>query len=551
METACFRSFRKPFLIMLLLSVITAGIFWKVGGYDFLTCDDNIHIYENPLFREITLSNVGHFWKEPYVGMYAPFSYTVWALQAKLSAFAEGQNRLDPHIFHSANLVFHIASALIVFLILRSLFKNDPASCLGALIFALHPVQVEAVAWISELRGVLGGFLSLVAIWQYLSYLNKGPGGSTGKQAHYLISLIAFTLALLSKPSCAATPFVAAIIAAGMMKRPLREIFKDLLPWVLIIIPVAVMTKISQPDTIIKSIPPLWLRPLIAGDAVMFYLYKLVLPYPLSIDYGRTPAYVLGRVPLLLAALVPYLTFAFLWVAYRRAWILVPMGIFASALLPVSGLTPFVFQNVSTVADRYLYLAMLGPAMLTAALLANHRRRAAFIIAGAYACLLGTISFYQADCWQNTFTLFDHALIVNRNSELSHINLGEAYYREQKLGEAIRHYTMATEINPRNAWTQSMLGLLYLKSGKPEEATGPFSRAVQISPANVNAHKNLCRVLMARGKMDEAEKVCTAALKINPHEGEVHRFLACILDKKGRPGEARLHRSEADRLLQR
>ncbi len=168
-------------IIAVLLIVLTVAVFWRVHDHGFVW-DDRIDIYENPHLNSETAPDILVFWQKPYQHLYIPLTYTVWATIARFSKVPttpEGIN-LNPRPFHVANLIVHLLSIIVVFAILRLLVRSDWAAGAGSLLFALHPVQVESVAWVDGMRDVLSGLLSFVALWQYLAYARATSTAAMG-----------------------------------------------------------------------------------------------------------------------------------------------------------------------------------------------------------------------------------------------------------------------------------------------------------------------------------------------------------------------------------
>ena len=166
---------------LLVLLVVTTAVFWRVRTHDFINLDDNILVYKNKHFAPVSAENLWPLWQRPHEQIYIPLTYTVWAGLVKLAEVTPSETpaaaplselspRLDPSVFHSFNLLLHVLNALLVFGIFRVLLKNDWAALAGALLFALHPVQVESVAWVAELKGLLSGFFGLLALWLYVTW---------------------------------------------------------------------------------------------------------------------------------------------------------------------------------------------------------------------------------------------------------------------------------------------------------------------------------------------------------------------------------------------
>ncbi len=559
-----FKLSRHHYLALLLIIIVLA-VFARSYRYEFLSYDDGINIYENPHVKQFDLS---YFWKKPYKGMYIPLTYNLWAFQAKLAKIPPAESagiELKPHVFHTTNIIVHLLSMLVVFSILRILVRNDWAACAGALLFAIHPVQVEPVVWVTGLKNVLSGLLSLLAIWQYLSYasLNSPRTASAGRlkgigsrkrstvrrrQLHYIVAIIAFVLAILSMPIAIVVPLVAGLLSYLILRRSPRQCVVELVPWLALGLPIIILTKLAQPDVTIDFIVAFWKRPLIAGDALMFYLYKLILPISLGPDYGRTPNFVLKHGWIFLTGIIPYMTAIVLAWKYRRPWLLASGGALVAGVMPVLGFVPFVFQNFSTVADRYLYIAMLGPALALAWFLSGHRSMLMRII---FVLILGTLglrSVHQTQYWKNSYTFFKHALAVNSNSWLAHNNVGIAQQKTGELEEAIAHYNEALRLKPDYELAHNNLGVVLEKQGKLEEAIAHYNEALRLKPDKAEAHSNLGNLLQGQDKLEEAIAHFDKALKLKPNYAGAHYNLAIALQKMDKLEEAIAHYTEALKL---
>ena len=611
---------RQHHYIILLLIIVCLAVFWELCGYEFLNYDDNINVCQNPYLKNFTLHNILRFWKEPYRGLYIPLTYNFWALQvqlAKLFPVDSSGTRLNPHVFHTTNLTIHLLSMVVVFFILRLLIRNDWAACAGALLFAIHPVQAEPVAWVTGLKDVLSGLLSLAAVWQYICYAVMTSDSITGaemgmdsrlrgndkerssifeplrrcfsvmclgghaalgapctdlksetpnsqhyfdtthnrecpndrrRRIHYIVATTFFVLAMMAKPTAVVVPLVVLILSCWILNRPFRQVFVELVPWVVLALPVIVWTKFMQPDAHIEFIPAFWQRPLIAGDALTFYLYKLVLPISLGPDYGRSPEFVLEHGWVYLTGVIPYiLLIVLIWKSHRR-WLLASAGIFVAGVLPVLGFVPFTFQGFSTVADRYLYFSMLGPALGIAWFLSNRRGMTVKVICIAVLCILSLLSAYQLEFWKDSYIFFKHALIVNSKSQLAHVNLANVLKQIGRLDEAVFHCAEAIKLNPNDMNAHNNMGLVLQIQGKLDEAIFHYNESLRICPDFAEAHNNIGIVLQKQGKLEEAKFHCTEAFRLNPNYFEAHYNLANILQGQGKLKEAIFHYTEALRL---
>ena len=542
---------RPHFYIALLLMIFTLAVFYQVRDHDFIS-DDYMHIVENPYLKPVTLPRVLELWQKPYWGLYIPVTYTVWAAIARLTELpGAGQSspKLDPRPFHSANLGLHLVNLLIVFAILRMLTRDDRAASCGALLFALHPVQVEPVAWVSGLKDVLSGFFSLLALWQYLIYAMATSSSANvvaaqGEMAsvrrrffHLAAATLAFALALLSKPTAIMLPLAAWVLDRYVLQRTIRQCTVAPTIWVVLAIPFAVLTKWSQPDAGIEFLTPLWVRPLVAGDALAFYLYQLTVPLSLGPDYSRSPELVLQHGWIYLAWVLPFGLAVLVWLGrHKRPWLLASGGVFVIGIVPTSGLIPFSFQDISTVADRYLYFSLLGPALALACFLSEHRRSRGLMVLLCIGLLTlwGIRSALQAHYWSDPITLYHHVLQINPRSWLAHASLGDSLGRQKQFEEATAHYLRALTIRPNDSATHNNLGNILARQGKFKEAKTQYGQALRIEPNNAAAHNNLANVLVERNDLDQAIAHYRRALQIDPEYQIARHGLSLAVEEQKR-----------------
>ena len=549
---------RHRLFVPLLLIIATSSIFITVVGYEFVNWDDNLFILENRFFNPPTIENALHFWKEPSRGLYIPLTATAWSLLAWISGFAPTEPyTLNPALFHAANLIVHVLGVLVVFGILRILltrgfdqttnysdttnfFKIEIAAGIGALIFAIHPLQVEPVAWISNLKDLMCGLFSLLAIWKYLDFAVASRDGDTSgkKNLHYILASAAFLLALFSKPAAVTVPVVAFVLDRWAIKRPFKKSVVSLSGWLIAAVLFAVIAKIAQQSDYVIVTTPIWTRPFIAGDALAFYIYKLIFPMQLGIDYGRTPDYVLHQwwgyaTWLVPAALAAYILF----VKKKEPW-LVSIGIFAVSLLPVLGFTVFIFQNQSTVNDHYLYFPMLGISFCISWIIFTARSKAVITVIVSLTFFFAVRSYIQLPVWKNSFTLFTNALSVNPVSFISQNNMGNLLRTKGNPDKAINHFELALKIRPGQPDAHYNLGIAWKQKGEMDKAVFHFKEAINNRSDFAIAHNNLGIVLGMQGKIEKAAEHYRKALDVRPDYPSANFNLGVYLAKKGKLSEA-------------
>lgn len=491
----------------------------------------------------------------PYQGLYTPLTYTLYALvawaPALITANAAAGITPNPQLFHGLNLLLHLLGVLSVWRILRLLLNRtrqpetetpgrvdawplEWAACGGALLFAIHPIQVEPVAWVAGMKDLLFGLLSLVAVWYYLLYVDAKtePGRPSRPALHYGLATGAFVLALLAKPTAVVVPVIVWLLAVWGWRRSWPKQISGLLVWFIIAVAWGMLTRWVQPASNLDFEPPLWTRPLVAGDALLFYLYKLVLPIRFGPDYGRSPEYVLAHGWLFFTGLVPFAVAVWIWLKRERlSWLATAAGVFVVVLLPVLGLIPFEFQRYSTVADRYVYLAMLGPALALAWGLTWPKKKIAAIGCAIVLGLFVLRSVWQIPYWHNTATFFKQALQVHSDSFIAHHNLGFALAEQGQDAEAVSHFTKALRLKPEFP-----------------KALIHFSEALRLQPTSAKAHVNLAGVLLQEGKVQEAELHYTEAIRLKPRYKNAHLRLSIVLASQGEFDRAKYHVSEVLRM---
>ncbi|MFI5381473.1 MAG: hypothetical protein ACHRHE_19415, partial [Tepidisphaerales bacterium] len=463
-----------------LVAILTLLVYAPALTNEFVSWDDGQTIYSNPRLNPATVGKNLWYWSHPENGEYLPLTRTVWALLTPIARVTQPDDRgitLNPWIYHGASLIVHTVSALLVYLILVRVLRRPPAAdtpcsrqavapaaprqgklrhaveptppriwpaAAGALLFAIHPLQVEAVAWASGLKDLLFGLFALAAILAYLHYasdykwwtgLRNGrehgphpgplPEGEGARRLFYLLGLLALLASMLSKPMGVITPLPAALLGWRLCHRPLRQVMRELAPWFALSVIFGLLARHWMPATAIPT-TALWTRPLIAADSLAFYLFKLAWPVNLAIDYGRTPLAVMSSGWGYFTWIVPAIIAALLW-RIRRKHPLPGVGASLAALaaLPILGLTPHMFQYYSTVADHYAYLPMLGVAIAAAYGLSLLRARTSAIVATCILTALGIRSMTQTQNWIGNRQLWSHTLSVNPDSYVAMVSLAQ------------------------------------------------------------------------------------------------------------------------------
>lgn len=513
----------------LLAGVLTLFVFSPVLRHGFIeSWDDAEAITENPDYNPPRLSNLLHYWvPPPKREFYVPVTYTLWGLLAMgaRGVAADGRATFNPVWFHAANLLAHAIGAALVFLILRRLVRGRWAAWVGAMLFAVHPIQVEAVAWAASMYTPLSGMFALFATWQYLRFSDARQDGTRFAWGHYALATIAFVLGMLTKPSIVAVPLIVAAIELGLRRRGLRQFALPLGAWVAVTVPIVLATRIALPGTSLPA-PDGPQRAIVALDAVGFYLGKLVWPAGLVPDYGRSPQWVMAHPLAWLTCLAPIGLLVVCRLCWRRArWAGAAAAVFTIGLLPTLGLAPFDYQRYSTVADRYAYLAMLGPAIVLAVVLCKYAGRATFAGVLVLLSMLAGASVAQLRYWNDPWTLF--ARTLERNPASLAANNAFRYLLVLHGDESTRTCTL-------DAGQLIAVGDRLLNQHRPHTAVAAYRLAIRRGANDAATWDKLAQALVDIEDLAQAADACRQALRLNPRDREAQVRLDQVLDRLAR-----------------
>jgi len=497
--------------------------------------DDDAHLTAPALQSWKGLERI---WFQPgTTPQYYPLVCSVFWLEQKLWAYATPG-------YHLVNIILHLASALLLVKVLRRL--EVPGAWLGAALWALHPVQAESVAWMSELKDTLSGLCYVGSALAYLRFDRERKG------AFYLGSLGLFGAGLLAKSVIATLP--AALLLVFWWKRKKLRWKEDVLPlgpFFVAGIGLGLFTAWIERTIVMgtaQAIAPLSIldRCLIAGRDIWFYLGKLAWPHPLIFIYPRWEVsgavwwqFLFPGAALLLAA--------GLWLMRRRlgAGPLVALLFFAGTLFPALGFFDLYPFRYSFVADHFQYLASLGPLALAAAGMERGlawvpRQNPLFkpLCCAGLVMILGALTWLQCGQYAGSETLWRTTLARNPGCWMARDNLGNVLAVRGEVGEAILQFRQALSINPADAEAHYDLGSALTRMGEAGEAVSQFRQALEINPGFADAGNNLGVALARLGNLDEAIAQYRKALKISPNAVNIINNLGNAFFQQGRLEEA-------------
>src|SRR5213594_1178215 len=547
-------------LLPVLIALVTVVPFLPTLDNQFVNWDDDDNLVENPHYRGLGWTHLRWMWTTSHIGHYAPLIWMTFGLDYLLWG-------MNPVGYHLTNLLLHAANAAVFYLVARrilGLALPGPAqrgnvglaasAAFAALLFAIHPLRVESVAWATERRDVLSGLFYLLTL---LVYLRAGEQGERGRSG-YWASVGLFVCALLSKSMAVSLPVVMLILdvyplrrlggARGWWGEPARRIYLEKIPFVLLALAASAGAFIPQIEG--RNMPSLddlsvLGRLAVSAYGLRFYLWKTVFPVSLSPLYelrGQNP---LAPPFLLSYGVVPAVTALALILRRRLPGLLAAWLAYVVILLPVLG----IFQNGPQIAaDRYTYLAGLGWALLASAgMLAAWRRRSFLVIGLAVVLLLGlgTLTWNQVRVWHDSEKLWSHAVAIDPRSSIGQLSLGLALARHGKLAEAVEHYEAAMRLEPGYVDADYAWGNALARQGKLAEAVEHYEAALRVKPDHANAHANAGSALVRQGKLAEAIAHYEQALKIKPDHVDARIKLRVALARQGKLAEAIEHYQQA------
>jgi len=485
--------------------IITCVTFYPCLKNDFTNWDDLKYLTDNPAVRSLSITNLERIFTSFVFGNYHPLTILSYAIEYHFFQYR-------PFIYHLTNLALHLLNCLLVFWLIYLISRKVSAAWITAVLFGIHPLHVEPVAWISARKDLLYSFFFLGALISYGYYVHKKSG------ACYYSAVLLFILSLLSKAAAISLPLVLILVDYISHRKYDRIMIWDKITFLALSFcfgMIAVfglntigVTRMGGPVT-------LWQELLIAGYAVSFYLYKLFAPINLSCLYPYTGVKNTFAVSLLVVSLLAALT---VFSIKRSRKIFFGSAFFLFTLFPVLHFVPITSVIV---ADRYAYIPLVGIFYIFAEAVSwAWERKARFRIfrialltaLGAALAVLPFLSQRRCEIWKNSLTLWQDTIKKIPEAETAYYSLGCEYQRMGKNNAAEKLYWQAIRINPRYLAAYNNLAVIYLDAGQTDKAIEVWNRVVRISPSLPLAHAILARLYFKQGQYDSAIKHCDRVL---------------------------------------
>jgi protein O-mannosyl-transferase len=533
-------------LIILFLLALTVIVYSKALDNDFVNLDDPSYVTENPhVITGLTLDNVQWAFTSIEQSNWHPLTWISHMTDAQIFG-------INPKGHHLTSLLLHAANAALLFLILSELTSAQWRSAFVAALFAVHPLHVESVAWISERKDVLSTLFFLITILCYSRYVTRpGPW-------RYAAVLAAFASGLMAKPMLVTLPCVLLLLdywplARYPAKASLSRLAAEKAPLFMLSVMSGALTLYAQKmggAVASMAILPLGARVANALLSYVAYIWKTLWPtrlvalYPMS---GQLPLWQVAGAALLLGAI----SAAVFWKGRRMPFLPVGWLWFLGTLVPVIGLVQVGGQAM---ADRYTYIPHIGLFILIvwgAAEAAGQRHWSPAISGAAMAAVIAALTaltWMQISYWRNGIELYGHTLRFTERNALAHYHMGVALTERGRTTEAISHYTQALEIAPDYASAHFGLACALMQQRLPEQAVAEYEKAARLDAGDARVLFNLGNVLVELGRYNDAITRYREALQITPLDENIHNKLGTALAKQGRVDEALAQFSEALRI---
>ncbi len=517
----------NPLVISICLVAAIIAVYWPVYKYNFVKYDDNIYITGNTHIKSgFNWQSIRWAFVSGHAANWHPLTWISHILDYQLFKGWAGGG-------HLVNVGFHILNTLLLFYILMRMTRAMWPSAFVAAVFALHPLHIESVAWISERKDLLSTFFGLLTILAYVNYVENK------KLKWYLAAIVLFVLGLMSKPMLVTLPFVLLLLDYWPLERKFsRQLLIEKIPFLIFsLASCAVTFFVQRHGGAIIAGEFLGLKARVYNGIVSYitYIAKMIWPDGLAVLYPH-PGDEISIIKVALSVLLLVLiSIFFIYTARRHKFFVVGWLWYIGTLVPVIGL---VQVSVQAMADRYTYMTLTGLFIIIAwsakEFVPPQRYKMLILPVAAVLIILAAAAHAQLRYWENSITLFEHTLAVTKDNYHILNNYVDCLMDAGRLDDAVKQSNLILKRKPGFGETQCNLGCALLEAGRTQEAIEHLKLAIEYKPALSQAHYNLAFALTEQKKYDLAIVSCRDALKIKPDYVEVYLCLAIIYNEMGK-----------------
>jgi tetratricopeptide (TPR) repeat protein len=531
------------------ICVFLVALIWAVFGqtfrHQFIDYDDPLYVLDNAHVRAgLTWRGIAWAFTHVHSQNWHPLTTMSHMLDCQLFG-------VNPGAHHLVNVFWHSVTALLLFMLLQQMTSRVWASAFVAAIFAIHPLRVESVAWISERKDLLSGFFFMLTLFAYASYARRPSGWRYGAVS------IVFACGLMSKPMLVTLPLVLLLLDYWPLnrfqktedrRRSAGKLVLEKVPLLVLSIGSAIATLIAQRGDIVQIAHlPLSRRAANALAAYLIYLWQMIWPVNLATIYpypGELPVWrtASAGVPLIL------ITVGVLVLRKRQPYLVTGWFSYLIMLLPVIGLIQVGGQAH---ADRYTYLSQIGLyvaitwAIVDLARSLRYRREVLAATASFAVMALAWRAWIQTSYWRDTERLWNRTFVVTGRNDIAHFQLGEFFLKRHRLDEAIAQFRIRLTSHPLDPDANFEIGSAYMEKGEFDISAQHFERTLKAQPGNPEAETNLANALLNSGRLEEAVEHYRHVVPLKPSSALAHYNLAVGLHRLGQLPEAIAHYKEA------
>jgi protein O-mannosyl-transferase len=521
---------KKKIIIYIVLTIVTLAVYWQVNQYDFVIIDDPMYITENHHIQSgFTVEGLAWAFGIRSAAFWHPLTWLSFILDYQLYGLNAGG-------YHITNIILHIMSVMLLFwLFIRMTGTIWPGAFVAAF-FALHPLHVESVAWVTERKDVLCAFFWMLTLCLYVYYTEKPL------IKKYLFVLLSFVLALMSKSMAVTLPAVMILIDYWPLSRFQNRLeskkgdlflwqLKEKTPFFLLSVIFSIITFNAQKGLSVDY-PAFTLNSRIANAMVSFVVYpgKLLWPYDMTFFYPFTNQYPVWQIVATVVIIV-FISITVIVMAEKAPPLFVGWLWYVVTIAPVIGIIQVSSQAM---ADRYIYLPSIGISIMMAwgvPLLfrnKNIRQKILFPVAIAFLAVLALVTWKQCGYWKNSFELLNHALQIRNDVFIVHDCLGLALSAEGKNQEAIDHFNQALRLKPDYANAFCNRGIAYIHSGQYKDAIQDLNEAIRLKPNHISAYYNRAVGYSQIGRYDLAVRDYSESLHLKSDYADAYNNRGAI-----------------------
>lgn len=499
-------SSKRNIVFVLLLTFLS---FYPVINNSFTNWDDDRYVYENPVIKDSSASNIKKVFTTLIIGHqhYHPLTILTYILEYRFFG-------LNPRVYHIDNLILHLFNTFLVFCFIYLLCGKELTALITSLFFGIHPLHVESVAWITERQDVLFAFFYLWALIHYILYLRN----ERKEAVHYSASLVLFLFSALSKPAAVTLPLIFLLVDYYFARKITWKAILEKAPFFALALFFAVVTLMQKHMAYAdkESLYSFSRGIFIASHSFLFYLVKLILPFHLSGFYPLAES--VNPIEPILAVLILYLAFALL-IKKRENSRAVIFGVlfFLSTIILVLGFFPI---GKSTVADRYTYVSYVGIFFIIANWLQGILKKKNKIITALFLAVVlvfSLMTYQRCQVWKDSLTFWNDVISKYPKAAIAYLNRGKFNAQGNQIDKALSDFTKAIEIKPYYYKAYNNRGALYILIKRYDLALADLNQAIKLFPYLVQSFVNRARIYIVLGKYNEARADLDYATKLDPN----------------------------------